>query len=265
MGILKKRSPWEREYREVWKREQKFLKRYEKKEESALHRKVEEIAPEGLLETLHLAFEKAFSMVFKKGSGLIHWAGRQPKRKQDYQMNEYAVNLQEDRKHLKAFSKAADRAGRGNVLLAGAAGVGMGVFGVALPDIPLFTAMLLKCVYETAESFGFSCKEDAERIYALRIIEAALTDGAELHERNQALDLYAQTGEWPGPVTLTAQMKATARQLSEAVLYGKALQNIPVVGVVGGAEDAVHLSRVQKYAAIKYRKRFLLRRRLTKR
>jgi hypothetical protein len=50
--------------------------------------------------------------------------------------------------------------------------------------------------------------------------------------------------------------------MSEAVLQGKALQNIPVIGAAGGAVDAICLSRVQKYAAIKYQKRFLIRRRL---
>lgn len=52
------------------------------------------------------------------------------------------------------------------------------------------------------------------------------------------------------------------RQVSQAVLYGKILQGIPLVGVLGGAEDAVLLGRIQRYAAIKYERRFLIRRRL---
>ena len=68
MGILKqKRSPWEREYQEVWRREQWFLRRYAEKRESVIDRKVEELAPEKLMETLHAAFEKAFALVFEKG------------------------------------------------------------------------------------------------------------------------------------------------------------------------------------------------------
>ena len=45
------------------------------------------------------------------------------------------------------------------------------------------------------------------------------------------------------------------------MIYSKFLQNIPVAGVVGGAKDGIYLRRVQQYAAIKYRKRFLLHRR----
>ena len=264
MGILTKRTPWEREFREVWKQEQKFLRRYETKRESPIGSAVEEIAPETLMRTLHSAFEKAFALVFEKGSGLIQKVSRQENRRQEQQVRRYALDLRENRKNLRAFSKAADRAGRSNVLLSGAAGVGMGLFGIALPDVPLFTAMLLKSVYETAEAFGFPCEGEAERLYALRLIEAALSDGEELAERGRELDAYAQTGQWSRPVTLAVQTKATARKLSEAVLYSKALQSVPVVGAAGGAGDALCLSRVQRYAAIKYRKRFLIDRRAGK-
>lgn len=261
MGILKRYAPWEREFREVWKREQKFLRQYDGKRTSPISSAVENIAPEKLMLTLHKAFEKAFVMVFEKGSGLIQKVGRQTDRRQAYQVREYALNLREDRRNLRAFSKAADKAGRGSVLFSGAAGVGMGLFGVALPDVPLFTAMLLKSVYETAETFGFPCEGEAERLYALRLIEAALCEGEVLRLRSRELDFYAQHGQWSHPMTMEAQIKVTARRVSEAVLYGKAVQNIPVVGAVGGALDAVCLSRVQRYAAIKYRKRFLIRRR----
>lgn len=262
MGILKRRTPWEQEFREVWKQEQKFLRQHGEEKASLLERTVEGVVPDKLRRTLHRAFEKAFVLVFEKGTGVILRASRQGVRRQERQVREYALSLREDRKNLRAFSKAADRAGRGNVMLSGAAGVGMGFFGVALPDVPLFTAMLLKSVYETAESFGFPCEGEAERIYALRVMEAALSDGEDLRRRNQALDAYVQTGYWQRPVTLEMQTRATAGRLSAAVLYGKALQGIPVVGAIGGAGDAACLSRVQRYAALKYRKRFLMSRRM---
>jgi len=262
MGILTRRTPWEQEFREVWKREERFLKQYGEKRNTPVEDRLEEIVPEKLMETLRRAFVKAFALVFEKGTGVILRMSRRERRRQERQVREYALNLRENRKNLRAFSKAADRAGRGNVLLSGAAGVGMGFFGVALPDIPLFTAMLLKSIYETAESFGFPCEGEAERMYALRLIEAALSEGEDLRQRNRELDVYTQTGRWERPVSLEVQTKAAARCLAGAVLYGKALQGLPVVGAVGGAGDAVCLSRVQRYAAIKYRKRFLISRRL---
>jgi len=263
MGNIKQSDPWKREFRELWRREQWFLRRYEKKRELPLEEKMEELVPAALLNTLHTAFEKAFFLVFEKGSDVIHWAGGSEKRRQAYWANAHAVQQQENRQTLRAFSGAANRAGAGNLLVSGVAGVGMGALGVALPDVPLFTAMLLKSVYEMAESYGFPCQGERERLYALRVIEAALCDGEELRQRNQALDIYAQTGEWAETMALDKQVSRTARRLSEAVLYSKALQSIPVVGVAGGAVDAICMHRVQRYANIKYQKRFLIRRRLT--
>ena len=205
---------------------------------------------------------KAFGLVFEKGTGVIAGAGRLEERQRTFQVNAYAADLREDRRTLRAFSREAARAGRGNLLLSGVAGVGMGLFGVALPDIPLFTAMLLKALYETAESFGFDHSSPSEQLYILRLLEAAMSDGDDLRRKNQALDVFAQTGAWPEESDLKHQMEATARRLSEALLCGKAVQNIPLVGAVGGAEDAAIMDRARRYAAIKYEKRFLLRRRL---
>ena len=140
--------------------------------------------------------------------------------------------------------------------------MGMGLLGIMLPDIPLLTALLMRCVYETAESFGFPCDRESERIYALRVIETALSEGEDLRRGNQALETFSQTGVWPDAAALDGQVKATARRLASAMLYSKALQNIPLVGVAGGTGDLLCLRRVRRYAAIKYQKRFLTARRL---
>lgn len=260
MGFLKKDPPWERAYRKVWQKEEAFLCRYESQKESAMEKKLGEMVPENLVETLHAAFVKAFGVVFEKGTGPILKAGKIEEKREAFQIRRYAANLREDGKNLRSFSKAAAKAGRGNVLLSGAAGIGMGAFGVMLPDVPLFTALLLKSVYETAESFGYRSEE--EQLYVLRLLAAALSHGEELRCRSAGLDAYAQEGTWTDGPVLETEMETAARKLSEAVLYSKVLQNIPLVGAIGGAGDAVVLSRVQHYAAIKYEKRFLLERRL---
>lgn len=257
-------TPWEQQFRAVWRREQRFLEQYREPAERLLDQKAAQIAPEKLAQTLSAAFEKAVSLVLEQGSGVILRGKSQARRREAYQINAYAADLRETRKSLRAFSRAAARGGAGNQLLSGAAGIGMGALGVALPDIPLLTAMLLKCVYETAESFGFSCGEEGEQLYALRVLEASLSQGEDLIERNQALETFAQTGAWPGELSMKEQIRSTARQLSEAALWSKALQSVPVVGAVGGARNWSCLGRVRRYAAIKYEKRFLLRRRLEK-
>ena len=262
MGILRRESPWAKEYRAAWQQEQKFLEKYGGRPAvSRLDRALDAKIPAGLRETLHKAFVKAFQVVFAKGDGVIRKTVRTNKRQQEYIIRQYNVDKKESRKNLRKFHKAASGAGRGSVVLSSAAGIGMGAFGVALPDIPLFTAMLLKCVYETADTYGYAIGTDREKVLALRINEAALSDGELLEMNNRELDGYFQNGYWIRELTLEEQIRSTARQLSEAMIYSKFLQNIPVAGVVGGAKDGIYLRRVQQYAAIKYRKRFLLHRR----
>ena len=258
------KTPWERQFQAAWRRERRFLEQYAERPERQLERTIEAHVPEKFIGTLQTAFEKAVALVFDKGAGVVMGRRRREDRRETYQTRAYAADLRENRKNLRAVSREAGRAGRGSVLLSGAAGMGLGLLGMTLPDIPLVTALLLRCVYETAESFGFPCTEERERIYALRVMETALSYGEELERGGRALETFAQTGAWPEKVTLEEQIRATSRRLAETMLYGKALQNIPLAGVVGGAGDLVCLRRVRRYAAIKYEKRFLLRRRLAR-
>lgn len=262
MGILTKKTPWQKAYRALWKREQAFLRSHAEERSSVLDRLLEEKVPETLRDTLRAAFVKAFALVFEKGEGAVRWAAGGEKRRQTYRVQHYAAEVREDCESLKAFSKSAAAAGRGSVALAGAEGIGLGLLGVGIPDIPLFTAMLLKSLHETAESFGYPVDSDRERLFVLRLIQAALSDGGMLAERDRALNEFLQTGDWAGETDLRAQTKATAETLADALLVRKFLQGIPVAGAVGGAYDAIRLRRVQKYAAIKYEKRFLLERKL---
>ena len=84
----------------------------------------------------------------------------------------------------------------------------------------------------------------------------------ELEERNRMLNQFIQEGAWPDSPVLEQQMRQTAHMLSQSMLYWKFVQGIPLVGAVGGAWDAVCLRRVQRYAAIKYSRRFLIDRKL---
>lgn len=76
-------------------------------------------------------------------------------------------------------------------------------------------------------SFGFTGSELEEQIWILRLIEAALSDGAELEERNQALNGFIQDGTWPDSPVLEQQMQQTAHSLSQAMLYWKFVQGSP--------------------------------------
>lgn len=71
MKIFQKKSPFEKEWEALVKREGKFLRNRAEKKESFLNQKLAEKVPEKLQVTLDSAFAKAFTLIFEKGTGII--------------------------------------------------------------------------------------------------------------------------------------------------------------------------------------------------
>ena len=69
--------------------------------------------------------------------------------------------------------------------------------------------------------------------------------------------MYIERNEIPEDYDEKQQIARTAAGLSKELLYMKFLQGIPVVGAVGGAYDVVYLKKITEYANLKYKRRFL--------
>lgn len=249
----------------MWRREQAFLRAFRDGAADPLGRLLEGKIPPALDRTLHGAFARAFRLVFEKGEGVVRWAARQQRREEACRIRDFTARLRQDRSSLRAFSRSASAAGWGSVLQAGVQGVGLGLLGIGLPDIPLFTLTLLKSVRETAVSFGFFEDGPVERAFALEVIAAALSAGGELDRRNRSLNRFIQTGAWENEdAELSRRIGETAEILSRSMLHWKFVQGFPLAGAAAGAWDAVCLRRVQRYAAIKYQRRFLIGRALAR-
>ena len=136
-----------------------------------------------------------------------------------YQINEFTNQVRQDKKSLRTFSKNAKGSGTKNLVMSGAAGIGMGILGVGIPDIPVFTGMILKSIYEIAMHYGYTYETEEEQYFIFLLIQGAVTHGEEL--------------------------------------YMKFLQGIPIVGTVGGAYDVIYLKQIIEYANLKYERRFL--------
>lgn len=258
MGWLDRKSPWEKEWGALVRREDAFLKRQEKEHESLLTGKLQEMVPANLQEKLDLAFGKAFQLVFEKGTGMIEKTYGKEKQKDVYKVHEFTVGLRQNRKNLKAFSRQAGKTSVKNLVVSGVEGIGLGLFGIGVPDIPLFTGMILKSVYEIAISYGYAYDTEEERLFVLKVIRAALEHGEELHLLNRELDDMIQgSGPWVG--RQKEEIQKTAETLSRELLYMKFLQGIPVAGVAGGISDAVYLKKITDYASMKYQKRLLVK------
>lgn len=258
MGIFQKKSPFDKEWELLQKREMKFLKAREDKKESLLNQKLAEKVPEKLQVTLDSAFEKAFNLIFEKGTGVIEKTYRREELEKTFEINKFTDEKRQTRKSLKTFSKQAGKAGNKNLLLSGVSGIGMGVLGIGIPDIPIFTGMVLKNIYEIALSYGYSYDSEEEQYFILMLIEGAVSYGDKMLEINSAVDEFIESRRLPMYYGRQQQIQETAGALSKELLYMKFLQGIPLVGAVGGVYDVVYMKQINEYAKLKYQKRFLM-------
>lgn len=248
----------EKEWNDLLKKDDKFLSARIKAKVPFLNEKLDPRIPEKLRETLNLAFNKAFQLIFDKGVGIIEKTYNKEKYEMDYKVNEYALGLKSDKKRLKKFGKKASTAKKINMAVSCASGIGLGVMGVGIPDIPIFTAAVFKSIYETALSFGFNYETPEERLFILRIIEVAMKQGVEFAEDNTELNKLIDSGKMIED-DLEEQKKRTAQSMTDAMIYMKFLQGMFLVGAVGGAWDVVYMNRITDYAILKYKRRFLVK------
>lgn len=258
--MFQRKSAFEQEWEKLNKKEQKFLKDREQKKDSVLNQKLAEKVPAKLQGTLDKTFAKAFGMIFEKGTGIIEKTYKKEEMQKTFKINEYTNEVRQNKKSLKAFGRKAEGSGRVNLLVSGAAGVGMGILGVGIPDIPVFTAMVLKSIYEIALSYGYEYETEGERRFILMLIQGAVSYGQDMLDVNGKIDTYIATAETPEDYDEKQQIEKTAAGLSKELLYMKFLQGIPIVGAVGGIYDAVYMKRITEYANLKYKKRFLTKR-----
>lgn len=258
--MSKSLSPLEKEWAKVNKQEQSYIQKRIEKKDSRLNQLLEKKIPQNLQHTLDTAFSKAFYLIFEKGTGIIEKTYRRDELEKTYQINEFAAQVRNNRKSLQTFSKKASSANNVNLLLSGVSGIGLGVLGIGIPDIVLFTGLLLKSVYEISLDYGFDYESEEEKQFILLLIQGAVSYGEQLHEINDELNYFIETGHYTKTRQLSESISMAAGGLSGELLYMKFLQGIPVVGAAGGAYDVIYMKQIVKYAEMKYRRRFYSKR-----
>lgn len=246
------------------KREQKILNKkqgiIEEKLEPLVD-KVESKVPKTLKDALDSAFYKSFEIIFEKGTKYIEKLYNKNKIQINHNVNDYHVSRKADRKALKKIDRHAQKSAILNTSISTIEGAGLGFLGIGMPDIPLFTAMILKTIYEISLSYGFLYEIDEEKVYVLNIIKASLTSGETQHKYNLKVDKLADKIDNHINIVydLDREIAHTARILSETMLTSKFIQGIPVVGVVGSISNYKIINKISNYASIKYKKRYLSR------
>ena len=141
-------------------------------------------------------------------------------------------------------------------------GTGMGILGIGVPDIPIFTAMVLRNIYQIAAAYGFDYKSRTEQIYILKVIKGAMAIGEKAERTAAEVDRYSDGVDLRGEVNETwlgDELDEAAGALADSMLYMKFVQGIPVVGAAGGLSNASTMRKISKYADLKYHKRMIKR------
>ena len=130
-----------------------------------------------------------------------------------------------DKQSVRNFTKQAKSAKATNLLVSSVEGIGLGLVGAGIPDIPLFAAVVLKSVYEVALSYGYDYQTDEEKVFILKVIEVAMYDEEkfvqENDEFNALIDQIVADGDTIDgyDVDKEAQINLTAKALSHEMLY----------------------------------------------
>lgn len=263
---------WENEWRLQKLKEESFMVGHIMDKTPGWVKFVEKKVPATLQKTLEAAFTKAFVTVFEKGSGLIEKTYRKQRHERLFQ--EHERNIHEEGfngKSLRRFERQAKRTAAKNLTITTVEGIGFGIVGLGIPDIPIFVSVMLKSIYEIALSYGFSYSTDKEKLFILKLIDAALKSGETLRKKdtdmNKLIRRYFEEEETAEEETdpfvvelqIKRQIDSSAEALSHELLYGKFLQGSTFIGVIGGTADFTCLKRITDYAALKYKRRFLLR------
>ncbi|MBP1743738.1 MAG: hypothetical protein H6Q58_716 [Firmicutes bacterium] len=254
----------------------KQLKRLEKKEFKILNKeenklmktkiapaveKIQEKIPEKLNSALETAFFKGFKLVFEKGLAYIDKTYNKEKLKMEYAYNNSEVNRKMNWRRMRKLDKTSRHSQTVSSLISVVEGGVLGAFGIGLPDIPLFISVIIRNIYEIAYSYGYNPEKDEEREYILLLICGAITKGQRQKEFNEKIDLAGRRLDLniQSEINLEDQMRETAKVLSESMLTAKFVQGIPVVGAVGGIVNYSIIKRIGEYSSLKYKKRYLNR------
>lgn len=249
-------SPRQKEINLLNQQEKRFLNHKHLQNDSKLNKLLEEKVPDKLQITLEKAFVKAFELVFEKGVSAIEKTYNKDELEKNFKVQNYANKIKGDRKSFRSLRNNAEFSGKFNTLVSAATGMSMGLLGIGIPDIPLFTAFLFRSIYQTALKYGYSYDTEEEKTWILLLIQGAATFGKEQHKINEQIDYYIQNKCFSEKMTSKDIINNTAKALSKELLYMKFLQGIPLVGIVGGAYDFKYMNEITTYAEIKYRKRY---------
>lgn len=238
--------------------------------------KVEEKVPAKLRQGIYTAFEKSFRLIFEKGTVLIEKTYQRKKLLHRHKFLRYSLRHKPSGANFRALKR---HGAAGQNLAAGLAaleGSALGLAGWGLPDIPLFTSMILRGIYRVSLSYGYNYDTLPEKYYLLLLIAGALSKGEAYKIYSQEIDILGsrlnQQDQPTTPVSdlpasfaeeitagkLDQQIKDTSALLADEMLAAKFIQGTFIIGAVGGITNFATYRKILGFAKLKLEKRFLI-------
>ena len=250
-------SSYIRELKRAEQQEKDYLKKRAKRKTTLLNSLAEDRVPKGIQSKLNEAFCKAFQVIFDRGMPAVERTINRRGIENRWEENIHHAQILRDTSSIRNITREATKDSMRGMLLSGASGVGLGVLGIGLPDVPVFAGMIMRDVCTRALNYGYHYDSDEEKYFILLLIRGAFVFGRELEDLNEKANRFLKTGQIPVNTSLENEVKLTSQAISAEILTSKFLQSLPVVGMVGGAYDMLYMSWIAEYTDLKYRKRML--------
>jgi hypothetical protein len=262
---MKKDQVLSEQLENVEKQEQKFLdkKGFISTKTAPIANVIREKIPDKFSVALRNAFYAGFKLVFEKGSPFIEKTYDKEKLQVVHDLGNYAVDKYPNSKKIKKFVKnidrQSDRSRAVNESISVLEGAVLGVLGIGIPDIPLFLAVIVRTINETALSYGYRYEAKAEKAFVLYLICGAVSDGEARARYDKKVDLLGVSIDSGADIEtdLEVVMKEASDVISNAIMAAKLIQSLPVAGLIGGMVNPYIISKVAKYSKLKYKKRYL--------
>ncbi|MCH4287333.1 MULTISPECIES: EcsC family protein [Bacillota] len=241
-----------------------MVKKLNKKQERLLHKqslsgpiqkKIRTHVPVKAMQALETAFEKSFVVIFQKGTPWIEKATHIKDKQELAQYFRSSFDCEQNKQKLKRFDQNARKTSYQHVAITQVKSSVLGLFGIGIPDIPLYLATLLSGIYQIATIYGYDIHEEKEQAYVLLLICAMCDEEEKREEWKNMMDAmeHGQKIKY----SISELMTYTSHALSYSELQSKFLQGIPIAGIAGAFMSTSTQNRILTFARTSYKKRLL--------
>lgn len=244
------RNTIEKAQQKIRRKERKYLERASGKKLTG-----QTAIPKKAQAALTAAFARGLDLVLKKGDWLIRRGIDETEIAQTFYEQDSKVRQKPCAKHLRTLGTRARQVRRSGSGAALAEGVGLGVLGIGLPDIPIFSRIAAR---DLSNRIVLWCR-CAGKTRTDISHAAAFLCGCAAAERQERLDWLAQEIQAGREISecLEAVQREAAESLAQGMLTAKFIQGLPIVGVAGGIYNLPLYHRITGYAVLQYQKRYL--------